>query len=85
MAVNHFMIANSFEDAVKCYQKISDCQSKIGLDFMAGKAMKNAAIISHVHLKKNETASEYYIKAAQLYKAEGDEHLEQECLQKAQQ
>lgn len=84
MAVNNFMIANSFEDAVKCYEKISDCQSKIGLDFMAGKAMKNAADISHVHLKKNERASEYYLKAATHYKAQGDEALEKECLERAE-
>lgn len=84
MAVNNFMIANAFEDAVQCYEKISNCQSKIGLDFMAGKAMKNAADISHVQLKRNERASEYYLQAAKLYKAEGDEDLEKECLERAE-
>jgi hypothetical protein len=78
------MIANSFEDAVQCYEKISSCQSKIGLQFMAGKAMKNAADISHVHLKKKERASDYYLKAASYYKADGDEELEKECLDKAE-
>lgn len=83
-AVNSFMIANAFEDAVQCYEKISSCQSKIGLDFMAGKAMKNAADISHLQLKKKERASDYYLKAAQYYKAEGDEALEKDCLEKAE-
>jgi hypothetical protein len=78
------MIANSFEDAVKCYEKISTCQSKVGLEFMAGKAMKNAAVISHTHLKKNERATDFYLKAASHYQAEGDEALEKECLERAE-
>jgi hypothetical protein len=78
------MIGNSFEDAVKCYEKISHCQSKVGLECMAGKAMRNAAEISHVHLKKYERASDYYTKAASHYKEEGDEALEKECLERAE-
>jgi hypothetical protein len=51
---------------------------------MAGKAMRNAAEISHVHLKKYERASDYYTKAASHYKEEGDEALEKECLERAE-